>query len=110
MLGLGDRVVAEPLLERCDLGAHVEQRLEREAGLFAQRAAAVVQPVLRQIADRQARGLDDVPAVGLVEPREHLQQRRLAGAVRAAQADALAVVDLPADGVEQDAIAERFAE
>ena len=38
-----------------------------------------------------------VAAVGLVEPGEHLQQRRLAGAVRAAQADALAVVDLPGD-------------
>ena len=70
----------------------------------------VAEAVLRQVADRQPGGLEDRAGVGLVEPGQHLEQRGLAGAVRAAQADALAVVDLPADGVEQDAVAERFGE
>ena len=55
-------------------------------------------------------GLDDEARVGLLEPGEHLEQRRLAGAVRPAQADALAIVDLPADRVEQHAIAEGLGE
>src|SRR5688572_488505 len=104
------RVFAEALRERGDLVAHVEQRLEGEAGLFVQRAAAVAQTVLRQVADRQAGRFDDQAAVGFLEPGEHLEQRRLAGAVRAAQTDALAIVDLPADVVEENAIAERFGE
>src|SRR4029079_15192637 len=79
-----------------------------EAGFLAQRAAGVREPVLRQIADGQPRGLDDRAAVRLVDPGEHLEERRLAGAVGAAQADALAVVDLPGEVVEQDPIAERF--
>ena len=103
-------VVAEPLFERGDLVAHVEQRLEGEAGLLDQRAAAVVEAVLRQVADGQPGRLDDRAGVGLLEPGEHLEQRGLAGAVRAAEADALAVVDLPADRVEQDAAAEGLAE
>ena len=68
------------------------------------------QAVLRQIADGQPRGLDDQAAVRLVEAGEHLEQGRLAGAVRAAEADPLAVVDLPVDGVEEDAVAKRLAE
>ena len=51
------------------LRLHVEQRLEREARFFAQRAAAVDQAVLRQVADRQPGRLDDRPAVGLVDAR-----------------------------------------
>ena len=47
-------VVAEPLLERLDLGAHVEKGFEGEAGLFDQGAAAVVQSVLRQVSNGKA--------------------------------------------------------
>ena len=103
-------VVGEPVLERGDFGPHVEQRLERLPGFLDERPSGVVQAVLRQVADRQPRGLDDLPAVGLVEPGEHLEQRGLAGAVRPAEADAFAVVDLPADRVEEDAIAERLTQ
>ena len=110
VLGLVRAVVGEPILERGDLGAHVEQRLERLPGFFDERPSRVVEAVLRQVADRQPRGLDDQPAVGLVEPGQHLEQCRLARAVRAAEADAFAVVDLPADGVEEDAVAERLAQ
>jgi hypothetical protein len=108
VLGLRDGLVGEPVLEQGDLVAHVEQRLEREAGLFVQRVSAVAQAVLRQVPDREAGRLDDRAAVRLVESGEHLQERRLAGPIRASQADALPIVDLPADRVEQDAIAERF--
>ena len=110
MLRLGHRVVAEAILEPGDLGAHVEQRLEGEPGLLAQRAAGVMEAVLRQVADRQRGGLDDQAAVRLVEAGEHLEQGGLAGAVRAAQADPFAVVDLPVDRVEQDTVAKRLAE
>jgi hypothetical protein len=48
--------------------------------------------------------------VGLVERGHHPQQRRLAGAVRPAQADTFAVGDLPRDVVEEHAIAERLGQ
>ena len=102
--------VAEPLLEVVHLGLHFEQRLEREARLVHDRAAAVRQAVLRQIAERQRVGLLDDAGVGLVEARQHPQQRRLAGAVRSAQADAIAIADLPGDVLEQGLLAERFGE
>ncbi len=70
----------------------------------------MLESVLRQVADRQPRRLDDLAGIGLVQPRENPQQRRLAGAVRAAQADTVAVGDLPGDVVEEDAIAERLRE
>ena len=69
-------------------------------------APGVREAVLRQVADGERRRLDDGAAIGLVEAGEHLQQRGLAGAVRAAQADALAVRDLPRDVLEQYAFAE----
>ncbi len=69
-----------------------------------------MQPVLRQIADRQAAWLDDEPAVRLFHAGEHLEQGRFAGAVRSAQTDPFAVVDLPADRIEEDPVAERLTE
>jgi hypothetical protein len=103
-------VVAEPPFELRDLRAHVEQRLEGEPRLFDQGASAVSETVLREIADGEAVGRDDAAAVGLVERGEHLQERCLARAVRAAEADTLPVVDLPAHRVEQNAVAKRLAE
>ena len=107
---LRDRVVGETVLERRDFRPHVEERLERLARLLGERAAFVMETVLREIPDRQAAWFDDETAVGLVQTREHLQERGLAGAVWPAEAHALAIVDLPADGVEQHAFAERLAE
>ena len=110
VLVLRDRRVAKPVLDVVHLGLDVEQRLKRAAGFLEDRAARVRQPVLRQVADRQVGRLDDRARVRLVEAGEHLQQRGLAGAVRAAQADAVAVRDLPRDVVDQGAVAERFGE
>ena len=51
-----------------------------------------------------------MPASGSSSAGQHLEQRRLAGAVRAAQADAIAVADLPGDVIEQRAVAEGLGE
>ena len=55
-------------------------------------------------------GPHDLALVRLVEAGEHAQQRRLAGAVGTAQADAIAIADLPRDVIEQHAIGELFVE
>ena len=58
----------------------------------------------------RARRPDDLAAVGLVEAGQDAQQRGLAGAVGTAQPDAVAVADVPGDGVEQHAVAEALGE
>ena len=68
------------------------------------------QAVLRQVAERQRVGFLDEAGVGLVEAGEHLEQRGLAGAVRPAQADAIAIADLPGDVLEQGLLAERLCD
>ena len=84
----------------------VEQRLVGGARLLEHGAARVVQPILREVADGEGGWRDDVAAVGLFQPGEHLEQRGLAGPVGSAQANAVAVTNLPGDVVEQRAIAE----
>ena len=64
--------------------------------------------VLRQVAEREAvRPLHD-PGVGLVQTGQHLQECGLAGPIRAAQPDSVALTDLPGDALQQHAFAERF--
>ena len=92
------------------LRLHVEQRLEGAAGLLEDGAARVGEAVLRQVADGQPGRLDDGAGVGLLETGQHLEQRGLAGAVRAAQADAVAVADLPGDVLEEGPDAEGLGE
>src|SRR4029453_17181310 len=48
----------------------------------------------------------DLPRVGLVEPRDHVERGRLAGAVRPDQARDLALLDLERHVVESDDAAE----
>jgi hypothetical protein len=50
------------------------------------------------------------PSSGLVATGEDLEQRGLARAVRTAEADALALRDLPRDILEQHALAEGLAD
>src|SRR5688572_25412516 len=64
--------------------------------------------VLREIAKCERVGFLYEAGVGLVHAREHLQQRRLAGAVRSTEADTIAVADLPRHVLEQGLLAERF--
>jgi hypothetical protein len=70
----------------------------------------VLEPVLRQIPNRETARFDDIPAIRLVESRENPQQRRLARAVRAGKTDTIAVIDLPGDIVEEHAFAEALGQ
>ncbi len=110
VLGFGNRRVAEPILERVHLRLHRDQVGEGARRLFEDGVTRVGQAVLRQVADGQRGRLEDGARVGLVDAGHHLEERGLAGAVGAAQADAFAVGDLPRDVVEQDAVAEGFGE
>ena len=62
VLGVGDVRVAEAILELVHLGLDREQRLEGEDRLLVERAAPVNEAVLREVADGQARRLDDAAA------------------------------------------------
>ena len=106
VLARGHTGVSELRFERAQLRLQREQRLERPARLLVERPAGVGQPILRQVADRQAVRPRNLARVGLDLPGQHLEQRRLAGPVRAAEADALAVLNLPGDLVEQHPVAE----
>ena len=110
VFALGERRVGQVVLDAIDLGLGLEQRREGERRLVEQRAAGMVEPVLRQIADGERRGPDDRAAVRLVEAGEHAEQRRLAGAVGTGEPDAFAGGDLPGHLVEQDAFAEGLRE
>src|SRR5690606_8546935 len=110
LLLVRDVAGGHPLLERVHLRLQREQGRESLAGLFEDRAAGVLDAVLRQVPDGEIGGTDDRAAVRLLESGEHAPQGRLAGAVRSAEADTLAVVDLPRHVVEQDALAERLGE
>ena len=65
------------------------------------RAGAVELGLLRHVADAQPLGLLQQAVVELLEAGDHLQQRRLAGAVSADQADALACLERERGAVEQ---------
>src|SRR5262249_42803098 len=96
------------LLEAVHLGFHREEVRERARRFVDERAPAVREAILREVTYRQRGRLEDRARIRLVEARHHPQQRRLAGAIRAAQADALAIGDLPGDVVEEHTIAERL--
>ena len=69
------------------------------------RAGVVELGLLRHVADAQALGLLQQAVVELLEPGDHLQQRRLAGAVAADQADPLARLERQRGAVEQGDVA-----
>ena len=110
MLGLGDGRIAQTLFERVHFAFDRQEFVEGAGGLLEHRAPGVRQAVLRQVADGQRGRLQDRARIRLVEARHHLEERGLARAVGAAQADPFTHVDLPRDVVEQHAIAEGFCE
>ena len=72
-------------------------------------------PLVSERVLRQERGDDPAPAdgrarVGLFEPGDDAQHRRLAGAVRADDADAGAWLDREVEAVEHGSAAERLAD
>ena len=89
-------------------GLERQQRREGERRLVPERPSRVGQSVLRQVADRQAGRAYDLSGVQLHLTGQHPEQRRLSGAVRAAEADALTWLHLPGDAVEQHAVRERL--
>jgi hypothetical protein len=110
VLAFRQRGIRQIVLDPVDLGFRVEERLKGERGLGGERPPVVLEAVLRQVPDGQIRRPDDRAAVGLVEPREHPEQRGFAGTIRPGQTHALAVGDLPGHVVEQDAFAEGLGE
>ena len=83
-----------------------EQFVERGLGLGEQGAAGGEVRLLAQQGHARAGVQADVAVVGLVEAGQQAQQRGLAGAVGADQADALAGVQLEADVLEQRPLVE----
>ena len=64
--------------------------------------------LLREVAHLHARPDADIAAIGRQRPRDHLEQRCLAGAVAAHDAPALAATDGEVDAVVNDALAVRL--
>jgi hypothetical protein len=97
---LGDAV--EVAVELVQVGAGRAHRLERRA--------PVPQRVLGEEGDADAAAARDRSAVGLVEPGEEPQQRRLPGPVRAHDPDPRSLLDGEVEPVEHDPAAERLAD
>src|SRR6266540_1926510 len=76
--------------------------LERRVVLEDEADAALLRPQT----GRLALGDDDRPRVGALEPGDHAQQRRLAGAARPEQRHQRAARDVDRDVVERDELAE----
>jgi hypothetical protein len=106
VIRFGNAAVAQTFLELVHLGLDGEELGEGAAGFLEHRMTGVSEPVLGQVAHGQGGRFQNGAAVRLVEAPHHAQQRRLAGAVGTAQADALAIGNLPRDVVEQHAVAE----
>ena len=91
------------LLDRDEVGGAREDVLaQREAAL--QRRTLVVQCDARALRERELAAVD----LGLAG--EHAQQRRLAGAVRPGERDAVAALDLEGHAVEEEVAGELLAE
>ena len=107
VLAVGQRRIGERVLDAVDLGAGLEQRLERERRLIerARGRSARARPAAGSRRSGPT-GERPGPRSGFVEAGQHPEKRRLAGAVRAAETDAIAVRNGPRHVVEQDALAE----
>jgi hypothetical protein len=98
----GEVEVVRGLVEQEHVEAVAEDGGERRPRLLPARARARV-PLLREVADRERRrSAPDAPRVGLLEPGEQSEERGLAGAVRADEADPRARRHDEADVLEDD--------
>ena len=98
------------MLDVVHLVPEVEERLKGAAGLLEHGATRMGEAVLREVADRQVRRRDNRARVGFLVSGQHPEQCCLAGAVGAAEADTVAVADLPRHTIEQNPITKRFCE
>ena len=105
----------DPRLQRIEVGAfgvrlvgvaHDARLGDAFADGVEHGAGVVEQRLLRHVADAQALRLLQQAVVELLEPGDDLEQRRLAGAVAADQADALAGLERERRAVEQGDVAE----
>ncbi len=110
VLAVGQPGIGQGVFDAIDFGARFKERQKGEGGLIDERASGVFEAVLRQVADGEAGRSDDEAPIGLVEPGENPQQGRLARAVWAAEADAVAVSDRPRDVVEEYPFAEGLSQ
>ncbi len=106
-LGILDRQL---VLDLVLLRLQRQQLREREHHLGVHGASLVDDAVLRQVADGGVRCHANLARVRLFEAREHAQQCRLARAVRAGQADAIALLHVPGHVLEEHAFAVPFGE
>ena len=102
--------IGELVLEAMQLLLEREQWAEGLARLVHERPTAVFESVLRKVSDGEVGWRDDLSRVRFVEARQDFQQCRLASAVGATQAHAVARVQLPGDVVEQHTIGKGLAE
>jgi hypothetical protein len=94
----------ELLLGRVQLGVELGAAGDAAEDEVAQAAPARDDELLRQPADAHALGADDLAVVDLLLAGDDAQQARLAGAVRADQAEAVAVPEAQLHLVEDHAI------
>ena len=109
VFGGGDFRIAESSFEVTHLPLNGKHVIEGFTGFFEEGAAAMRQALLREIPNGQTAGPRDHACVGLIESGHHAKQCRLAGAVRTAQSDSVARLDLPGRRVEEDVCAERLS-
>ncbi len=102
--------VGEGVLDAVLLLLQGEQVGEGEDHLLVNRAPVVDDAVLGQVADRGVRRHADLARVGLLDPGEHAQERGLSRPVRPRQADAVPLLDVPGDVLEEDPVAVSLAE
>ena len=97
-------------LERAEEAAQGANRLEREVFLHLsphrQLGVEEIECLLREIAELERRAEAHVAGVGRQRAGDHLQQRRLSGAVLSHHAPALAAADVKVEAVVDAAAAE----
>ena len=98
--------VREFVAQVVHLAVHRQRLVKDRQALLEDGLAAHDQTVLRQVADGHSLAAVQLAAVKLLNAREHLQQRALAGAVTAHQAGALVRRDQPVGAFKQQFVSE----